>query len=151
MVIRALADLPVMCVLPNTFPSPITRGANPVATLASADKHSYCRRCVCILSGEAKERQQAFLAPLPGKQYALDIFSVELSQFIELSFSRFIHTPFLAYGVVPGFNSFVPFSHLSRVTLEGYSDSVSLPFERFLLIYHNEPRRSRRQSHLFHG
>jgi hypothetical protein len=39
MVIYALADLSVMCVLPKMFPSPITRGINPVATLASANKH----------------------------------------------------------------------------------------------------------------
>jgi hypothetical protein len=48
--------------------STITRGVNPVATLASADKHSWRRHCKCNLSGEAKERQQAFLAPLPGRQ-----------------------------------------------------------------------------------
>jgi hypothetical protein len=45
----------------------------------------------------------------------------------------------------------IPSSQLSRVALEGYSDPVSLPFEEFLSIYHDEPRRSRRQSHLFHG
>jgi hypothetical protein len=42
----------------QTFPSPVTRGVNPVATLVSANKHSWRRRRVCILSGEAKERQQ---------------------------------------------------------------------------------------------
>jgi hypothetical protein len=66
---RALADLSViMCFYHQTFPSPVTRGANPVAMLASANKHSWYRRRVCILSSEAKERQQAFLVPLSGKQ-----------------------------------------------------------------------------------
>jgi hypothetical protein len=40
------------------FPSPITRGANLVATLPSANKHSRCRRPVCRLNSEAKEHQQ---------------------------------------------------------------------------------------------
>jgi hypothetical protein len=64
-----------------------------------------------LLSGEAKEHQQAFLASLLGKQKALYIFSVELSQFGEPSFSGFIPTPFLVYGVVPGFDSSVPSLH----------------------------------------
>jgi hypothetical protein len=58
MVIYALADLSVMCVLPKMFPSPITRGINPVAMLASANKHFWRRRRECKLSREAKERQQ---------------------------------------------------------------------------------------------
>jgi hypothetical protein len=39
MVIRALADLSVTCVLPKTFLAPLLRGINPVAMLASANKH----------------------------------------------------------------------------------------------------------------
>jgi hypothetical protein len=42
---------------------------------------------------------------------ALDIFLVELSQFGEPSFSEFIPTPFLVYGVVLGFDSSIPSSH----------------------------------------
>jgi hypothetical protein len=38
--------------------------------LVSANKHSWRRRLVCILSGQAKERQQAFLALLLGRKYA---------------------------------------------------------------------------------
>jgi hypothetical protein len=42
----------------QTFPRPVTRGVNPVAILASANKHSWRRHRVCNLSGDAKERQQ---------------------------------------------------------------------------------------------
>jgi hypothetical protein len=58
MVIRVLANLSVTCDLPKTFSSPITRRINPVAMLASANKHFWCRRHECKPSGEAKERQQ---------------------------------------------------------------------------------------------
>jgi hypothetical protein len=58
-----------MCFTPDV-PSPITRGVNPVATLVGANKQ-FCRhRHLCQPSGEAKERQQALLAPLPRRQYA---------------------------------------------------------------------------------
>jgi hypothetical protein len=40
------------------FPSPVTRGTNPVAMFASANKHSLHRHWVCILSSEAKELHQ---------------------------------------------------------------------------------------------
>jgi hypothetical protein len=64
----ALADLSMTCVLPKTFPSPITRGINLVAMLASANGHLWDRRRECKPSSEAKERQQAILVPLPGSQ-----------------------------------------------------------------------------------
>jgi hypothetical protein len=43
MVICVLADLSMTCVLPKTFPSPITRDINLVETLASANRHFWCR------------------------------------------------------------------------------------------------------------
>jgi hypothetical protein len=46
----------IMC-FTQTFPSPVTRGENLVATLESANKHSWRRHRRCNLSGEAKERQ----------------------------------------------------------------------------------------------
>jgi hypothetical protein len=52
--------------------------------LASANKHSWRHRRVCVLSGEAKERQQAFLAPLPGGRGAIGI-RYSLNTVVELS------------------------------------------------------------------
>jgi hypothetical protein len=58
----------VTCVLPKTFPSPSTRGINPVATIASANRHSWCRHRECIPSGEAKECQQVLGVFPPGSK-----------------------------------------------------------------------------------
>jgi hypothetical protein len=58
MVICALADLSMIVCFTQTFPSPVTRGVNLVAMLASVNKHSWRRHHKCNLSGEAKERQQ---------------------------------------------------------------------------------------------
>jgi hypothetical protein len=54
--------------------------------LVCTSKHFYRRRRLCQPSGEAKERQQAFVAPFVGEaigiRYRLDIM-IELSRFGE--------------------------------------------------------------------
>jgi hypothetical protein len=116
---------------PSLFPSPTTRSINLAATLARTYKHFWRCNREYKPSGEAKERQQAFLAPLPEKQYALDIFLIGLSQFGEPSFSESIPTPFLVYGVVSGFDSSSRFHIYSESLMKGIPTSCHYPLKSF--------------------